>query len=593
MGQGIYFNGELLTIPGAYSTTDISSISAKGDGEGAKIIAFVGECEGGEPGVVQFFNEPLAAKKVLKSGDLLKACEKAWNPVSKTKYGVKLGGANMIACIRSNAATKSKLEIKNSDTDKVQLEFSSKDYGTDTHYQIKVQDGSLSKTKKVVVYDQVNNVYENFENVGNVFTINYTGDQPYAELNIYTDGNKAMYFQTKIGTTAEDAQEDINIKLDTRTYKTMRALILQLQSYENYVVSTLNSYNTKLAVTDLDFVTAAPIKLGEGQQVQRVVATYADLSYRLKDGSQLVELTSYDKTQGNIENFDYTTLVGGDSGKSPASWVGLFDKLSNLDISYIVPLTSDVSIHAELASHIERLSGTLGRERRGVIGGAINETVSDTLTRARDLLSDRIQVVHGGFYDYNNSNELELYPPYILAAQHAGRVAFLEDGESATHDVYRMSAPETKLEREEIAQLLEGGCLAFEFVLGKNSTSQSYVRLVQDLTTDTTSNNVIQTERATGQLIDSINKEIREDLDELLTGKRTGSGDLTSAKNRVISILMQRKAKEHIVGFKDVYVTKTGTVTTIDYSVAPSEPNNFTLVTAHYYTETLSGETVE
>ena len=75
-----------------------------------------------------------------------------------------------------------------------------------------------------------------------------------------------------------------------------------------------------------------------------------------------------------------------------------FDKLSNFDISYIVPLTSDISIHAELASHISQLSGTLGRERRGVVGGDNGETVSETLARARDLSSDRIQVVHGGLY---------------------------------------------------------------------------------------------------------------------------------------------------------------------------------------------------
>ena len=201
-----------------------------------------------------------------------------------------------------------------------------------------------------------------------------------------------------------------------------------------------------------------------------------------------------------------------------------------------------------------------------------------------------MQVVHGGFYDINGNNELQLYPPYILAAQHAGRAAFLEDGEPATHDVYRMSAPEYKLEREEVTQLLQGGVLAFEFVLGKTGTSQSYVRLVQDLTTDITSTDTVHTERATGALADSINKEIRDELDDLLTGKRTGIGDLTSAKNKVISILENRKRKSHIVQYKDVYVTKTGTVTEIDYSVAPAEPNNFTLITAHYYSETLTAE---
>ena len=591
MGQSVYFNGKTISIPGVYSATDVSMMGTKGDNTGAKVIAFIGECTGGEPGAVQFFNEPTAARKVLKSGDLLKACEKAWNPVSKTKEGVKLGGANMIACIRSNKATKSTYSVKKQDAEKAQLVFHSKDYGDDTAHQIKIQDGSLNSTKKVVIYDQSNGTYETYDNIGNVFTINYTGEEAYAELNIYVDGSDAMYFQTKVGADKDTAVEDIRIKLDKNVFKTMKALIAQLQSYENYVVSASNTYNTRLKVTDLDLVTAGEIKLDSGDTAFRVTAVYSDLQFKLANVSQLVELVEFDKSQGAIENFDYVTLTDGTRGVSPASWLEYFDALSNFDIFYIVPLTSGVSIHAELASHINTLSASgMGRERRGVVGGENGETVVETLGRARDLASDRIQVVHGGLWDYNTSSELELYPPYILAAQHAGRAAFLEDGEAATHDVYRMSAPEYKLERTEIAQLLEGGCLAFEFVLGKNSTSQSYVRLVQDLTTDTTSADTVHTERATGALADSINKEIREKLDDLITGKRTGVGDLTSAKNRVISVLSDRKRKGHIVDYKDVYVTKTGTVTTVDYSVAPSEVNNFTLITAHYYSETIVAE---
>lgn len=595
MSQSVYFNGELITIPGAYSTTDTSLMATKSDNAGAKIIAFVGESEGGEPGVVQFFDEPTAAKSVLKSGDLLKACEKAWNPVSKTKEGVKLGGANMIACIRSNKATKSSYSVFKTEEDKTnekpQLTFGSKDWGENTSYQIKMADGSLNGTKKLVVYDQSTGKYETIDNIGNTFTINYTGDQKYAEFNVYLDGDKSMYFQTKIGEDASTAQEDIKIKLDPRVYKNLRALILELQSYENYVVSSLNPYNTKLKVTDLDLVSKVDIKLESGNNAHRVTAIYADLQSKLKDVSKLIELTQFDKTKGEIANFDYATMTGGSKGTTPASWVEYFDALSNFDIFYIVPLTADISIHAELASHIQSMSGTLGKERRGVVGGLNHETVADTLARARDFASDRIQVVHGGFYDYNSDNELELYPPYILAAQHAGRAAFLDDGEAATHDVYRMTAPEYQLERDEIKQLLAGGCLAFEFVLAKNSTNQSYVRLVQDLTTDTTSTDSVHTERATGALADSINKEIREKLDDLLTGKRTTGTDLTSAKNRVISILRERKdQKHHIVDYKDVYVSKTGTVTTVDYSVAPAEPNNFTLITAHFYSETISAE---
>lgn len=589
MAQTVYFNGEILTIPGAYSTIDTSAMATKGNAADAKVIALLGECDGGEPGAVQFFTEPTAARRALKSGILLKACEKAWNPVSKTKEGVKLGGANMIACIRTNQATKSELKIfPKSGGVKPQLVFESKDWGENTAHQIKIQDGSLNNTKKLTVYDQLNGTYETFDNIGNAFTINYTGSEAYAELNIYLDGSNAMYLQTKVGENEETAQEDIAIRLDNTKFRSMKYLITELQSYENYVVSATNQYNMRLKVTDLDIVKKANIKLGEESHAFRVTGVFADMESVLRLNSQLVQLVEFDKTLGDVTNFDYTYLTGGTNGTSPSSWVKYFDALSNFDIFYIVPLVSDVSIHAELAAHIEEMSGNLGRERRGVVGGENTETVIESIQRARNLSTSRMQVVHGGFYDINSYNELELYPPYILAAQHAGRAAFLEDGEPATHDVYRMSAPEYKLERNEITQLLQGGVLAFEFVLGKNGSAQSYVRLVQDLTTDTSSTDTVHTERATGALADSINKEIREALDGMLTGKRVAKADLTSAKNRVVSILQDRQRRGHVVAFKDVYVTKSGTVTEVDYSVAPAEPNNFTLITAHYYSEKIS-----
>lgn len=588
MANSVYFNGEILTIPGAYSTTDVSAMTTKNDADGAKVIALIGECTGGEPGAVQFFSEPTSARKVLKSGDLLRACEKAWNPVSSSKEGVSLGGANIIACIRTNQATKSFLTVTKSD--KEQLVFSSKDWGENTTYQIKIADGSVANTKRVTIYDQLNRVYENFNNVGRLFSITYTGSANYSAVSIYKDVKGDMYLKTIVGEDAETATEDISVKLDPIKFKTVRELVAELSSYENYIVATADYYNIRLTVTDLDLIEKAEIKGSDTQVGREITAVFADLQSNLDISSTLVQLDSYDKSLGEIDNFDYRTLVGGTAGTSPASWVKFFDSISNFDITYIVPLTADISIHAELQAHIDAMSGNLGRERRGVVGGNNFETITETVRRALNLSSDRMQVVHGGLYDYNSDNELTLYPPYILAAQHAGRVAFLEDGESATHDVYRMSAPEYKLERNEITQLLQAGVLAFEFVLGKNSTSTSYVRLVQDLTTDIQSTDTVHTERATGALADSINKEIREELDHLLTGKRTGVADLTSAKNKVLSILANRKLKGHIVDYKDVYVTKTGTVTEVDYSVAPAEPNNFTLITAHYYSESIEAE---
>ena len=597
MANTVYFNGDVLTIPGAYSAIDVSNLQVKSDGDGAKTIAIIGECTGGEPQVVQFFNEPTVARKILKSGELLKACEKAWNPVSGSKEGVPIGGANVIAVIRSNAATKSFLEIDPegvvNPTEK-QIVFQSKDWGKDTAHQVKISDGTIEGTKNLTIYDQTNDVYEHWDNVGRMFSIGYTGDKAYAEVNVYKDSNGAMYFQTKIGDDEASAVEDIHIALDPVKYKNLRVLISDLQSYENYNVIAATRYNMRLKVNELDIITKKNIKATQLVPTATITATFADTASTLALNSRLIEVKSYNKEIGNktIPNTNgaYLFLTGGSEGSSPASWIKFFDMLSNYDIQYIVPLIGDISIHAELMEHVMAMSGTMGKERRGVVGGNINETINESIQRARDLNHARMQVVHGGFYDVNSSNELELYPPYILAAQHAGRAAFLPDGEPATHDIYRMSAPEYQLEAPEITALLQSGVLAFEFVIGQTGVSQSYVRLVQDLTTDLINQDVVHVERATGQLADSINKEIRRGLDSLLTGKRTSLTDLTSAKNRVISILQERQRNGYIIAYKDVYVSKTGTITTVDYGVAAAEPNNFTLITAHYYSETLVAE---
>lgn len=588
MANSVYFNGSVLTIPGAYSALDTSGMATKSDDTGSKTVAIIGECTGGEPGAVQFFTEPVEARRVLKSGYLMKACEKAWYPVSSTKEGVDIGGANLIAVIRSNRATKSRLNVFTDDSDREQIIFQSKDWGRNNNHQMRIQEGTAEGTKMITIHDPVEDTYETFDNLGRMFSIGYMGSADYAELNIYKDNNDIMWFQTKVGADAASATEDIRIQLDPNIYKDIRGLITELQSYENYVI-VAGKYNNRLSPVDLDFVSQKNISATATVLAHNLTAVFADIAHTLNNSSRLVEVVYFDRSQGTLGNStDFITFSGGTEGTSPSSWVEYFDALSNFNIDYIVPLTGDMSIHAELAEHVNVMSGTMGKERRGVVGGNLEETVAYALQRARSLNSDRMQLVYGGFYDVNSGNDLELYPPYILAAQHAGRAAFLPDGETATHDVYRMAAPEYQLEASEVTQLLQGGCLAFEYVLSGNTAQTGYVRLVWDLTTDLFNTDTVHTERGTGQLADSINKEIRRELDKLFTGKRTSITDITSAKNKVISILKTRYDNGFIVAYKDVYVTKTGGTTYVDYSVAPAEPNNFTLITGHFYSETLS-----
>lgn len=686
--KGVYFNGKLLTIPGAYSSVESSMTSSK-SGNSAKIMAVLGECTGGEPGAVQFFTEPSVAKKVLKSGNLLKAMQKAWNPVSKTKEGVSLGGANIIAAIRTNSATKGESIINQSKqvdasigkvvksvgdsttgnvtvsgsftgtsnktikivitsmgtkaltdctynwclageeeyrlkedaklstsaislidevsvafsngnytlgdaflipcttsvtTDEFVFKIQSKDWGESaSRIQHKVSVGTAEGTKKLTIYDTRNDSYEIYDNLGKIFSIQYTGNQNYAAISIISDGNgNAIKLQTYIGADEGSSIVDLDLDLSDKTYKSVSNLIRTLSSYENYNIALYNEFNPELSVQDLDFKERTDIK-----SATEVTAVLVDMKKRVELQSQFCEISIINREIDNFDTYDYTSLIGGSEGKSPASWVSFFDMLSRYDITYITPLTDDLTILAECMEHVNYMSENMGRERRMICGEDNKISVDTAVVNARKLSGDRCQYIYPGMYDLNDSGEMELYPAYILAAQHAGRASFLPDGEAATHDHYRMSAIEKELEPDEITKLLNAGVVTFEHIISGSAYDTSSVRLVQDLTTYTTDTNPLYCERAIGITADTLNKDIREDLDNLLVGKRTSTAILTTARNKVITILKNRVKDEIIVAYKDVNVYKENGAVWVEYSVAPTEPTNFVLVKSHFYSENL------
>lgn len=692
--HSVTFNGKTITKPGIYSSIESSMTYSKQDSN-SQVIALIGESTGGKPDTVHFFSNPSEAKKVLKSGELLKACQKAWNPVSKTKDGLSLGGADIIACIRSNRATRAQKivyaaeaaeakidevvqkvseettgtvavsgtftgekavtyvieitssgEIKNGQESDTTVTFNyhtavdekpisssdisaktnfvipdagitvaftagtyttgdqfiigcipavtestplfafvSKDYGKDNNkIQVKIEDGTELGSKKLTVFDVKSDKYEVFDNLGFAFTISYTGTENYAELNITTDGNgRAVKLQTKIGADKQNAIVDLDIDLDKSAFKSIRALVRHIQAYENYKVTYSPYCNTFCSVNDLDKITA-DIK---GKSVT-VTQMLADIKTQLDNDSSFITIEVYNKEVATVRNLSYTALSGGSEGKVPASWVDYFDMLSRYDIRYIVPLTSDDYIMAECQEHVKEMSETFGLERRAIFGTDNGKTVSEACTIARNLSNGRVQLVYPGIYDLDDNGDTVLYPGYILAAAFAGRVSALPDGESATQDVFRMAGIEKELDPvNDIPQLLAAGVVTFEFKISTNSVDDSYVQCVQDITTSH-DDDILQVERAVGITADNINRAIRKALSGLTIGRKTITGGLTTVYNTVVSILENKRDKEEvIVAFKDVNVYSKGQTIYVEYAAAPAQPNNFTLVTGHFYSEDL------
>ena len=457
--------------------------------------------------------------------------------------------------------------------------IASKDYGEENNLiSHKLSEGAAPGTKCLTIYNAKTDRYEIFDNLGGALTIKYTGDQPYASLSIVSDGKgNAIKLQTYIGASAEEAKVDIDLNLDPSQYRNVRSLALYLMGYENYAVEPLKTVNSELSVHDLDFYDKLEIK-----ETKPVTAVLRDIQKTTRTQSSLVEVTIINREVSNYEDYSFQPLSGGTEGREAKSFINFLDKLGKYDIDYIVPLTDDMGIIAECRDHVIKMSERYGKERRLVCGGANNMSVEQQVNLKAQLEHERVQFTGQGFYDYDNV----LYPAYIHAAMYAGRFAFL-GVESATADVFKYLKPEKTYSEEEKNKLIDNGVLFDDMVAGRDNQFTFYPKLVWDYTTFAQYNDPLKTERSTGAIADQLSKDIRKDLDKLLTGKLTPYSVLESARNRAISRLQQYKKDGIIIAYRNVNIEKKNDRVYLSFDVAPTEVTNFTFIDVTFYSEEL------
>lgn len=452
----------------------------------------------------------------------------------------------------------------------------SSDYGTWTRkIQVKLEDGTSPNTKKFTTYYWEDNTYEVLDNIGASFYMRYTGTQNYATVSVIADEDGvASKLITKIGPDKENAVVDVEVDLTESRFSKIRDLADYLSGYENYSVRSYSVVNSGLKGTDLDIIEDKDLK----EKEYLLSSTWRGLELELEQNSEYVYLKRNNNKCGLPENFDYIALAGGSDGETPASWINYFDKLSSYDIQYIVPLTGDESIQAEARASVNYLSNSMGRERCLKLGGYSGQNVEAVKKMAMVNNDSRVQIAYPGFYDSNEYGELELYPPFITAAMYAGRDAYLDIGESATFNYFDVTALEKDYNPTVIDELIKAGVATLEYVINKG------YRLVQDVTSYTSDTKSLYTERSVRDLADSLNKELREKIEDEIISKKGIATNVQSVKNLVIGFLQQAIRDEKIVAYKNVSVIYQNRVITIEYSAAPVEPTNFALIKGHFYT---------
>ena len=139
---GVYFDGRRLVRPQAATRIDDSGMYARGLG-GGNTLALIGECTGGEPGIVQWFTDPSYAKAILRGGSLLQAVQRAYDP------SAEVSGAYLVAAIRVNPATRARLTLTDSTYGPLAV-LTSLDYGIwNNQIKARIEAGTTSGTKKL------------------------------------------------------------------------------------------------------------------------------------------------------------------------------------------------------------------------------------------------------------------------------------------------------------------------------------------------------------------------------------------------------------------------------------------------------------
>lgn len=180
--SSIFFNGRLITTPGAYSEIDPSGLEVVGL-TATGVVAAIGEAKGGKPWTaidasevrneLQIATSPQQPFGFFRSGDLKEAAPLIFGPSDDLDIPA---GAQEIVFVKTNPAARSTAQFDN--VDGAALDVTSLDYGHHTT-QINMQIGTGTTKGKIitVVFEAIT---ETFDDVGgdSLFKISYLSSTP-------------------------------------------------------------------------------------------------------------------------------------------------------------------------------------------------------------------------------------------------------------------------------------------------------------------------------------------------------------------------------------------------------------------------------
>jgi hypothetical protein len=560
----VFFNGRLLISPTVASMVDDSAMANRNLATG-NILALIGTSEGGAPNTALRFGSPQEARAVLRSGTLLTACEKAFDPSADTN-----APATVVA-VRVNPAEQADLALTASSA--TVLTLASTDYGLWTN-QIKARvESGTNKGKRLTT--QVGNDYYTQDDVyRDALSVVYTGAEATATITV---SNSTVVLKAPAATTVAT--------IDLATYPTVRQLVDRINALAGtgWLATVLDGNDEQPALNGLDSVTAQSVKTTAYTVTGNLQAV---VDWFNGAGEGYITATREAGAGTVPDNMAWTYLAGGTDGTVTSDeWADAFETLQAEDVQWVVPLTSDASIHAQADAHCAYMAGVARMERRCFVGGAAAQTIAEVIAAAKLINSDRTAQVYPGYYDYNASGVLTLYPSYMSAVLIAAGFAGSNPGTAMTNKSFKARGLEAKLRNPtDTDGLIQAGVLCLE------DTPTGY-RCVKSVSTWLKNLNYNRVEVSVGYATDYTARTVRDALRRYIGEK--GSPLTLALAGATTETALRELARPEPAGpgilvgdaespaYKNITVALEGDVMRVEFQCSPVIPINYIPITIH------------
>lgn len=563
-------------------------------GDTKKNIMLIGSATQGDPSKVYRVSGLEEARRIFGSGDIVNACELAWNPAND---GTQAGG--VIYALRVENATQATFT-------KGAIKVVSDTFGSVANKTM-VSFGKSSLSPNSYVFNvTAPNYQRQYVNIGSLFSIAYTGKGSNATYKVDVDpetkqavkftisyvpagAGVASYAVEPTSTGKDDKASStasapspaksgstatITFDLTKPNYSKIYQVMEAIANIPDFTVSSTSS-STSIDSLFLD-ETKSPVSISSTPVT--VTATLGDLQYKMRNDPMVT--VSIDLTQP-ITSFDTTALSGGTDGQVPTSWADKFNMIRGNNVYYIVPLTDKREIHAELNAFLQN-EDDLGHQYRAFVGGGFSqpsdtqtvvnggETIPDLINRQLSLKSPRIALVTPSL-TYTSLDGVQRHvPAYMTAALTAGVASSLPVGNSILNKYVDIVSLDVNYSGDDLDTLFNNGIISLQPQADRSGfTGFNYS---SDVTTYNSTNEPVLDTVSLGELTDFFLSGLRTYLERNYIGMNIELATPSVIQQGVASYLDTQKRAGLVADYKqsDINVIVDHDTANISFSVKPS-----------------------